>query len=107
MAVDPRRGSRSPWPSTAGPRYVPPLSASKGEQDVEIVRRIRELCPDGRYEGSSDEELIELFRRNKRVLASSDEDVIAAMTRSRWGDGAGLARRLWCRRRASLARGSL
>ena len=52
-------------------------------QDAEIVRRIRELCPDGRYDGGSDAELLELFKRNKRVLERSDEDVIAAMTRPR------------------------
>ena len=48
-------------------------------EDLAIVRRIRELCPDGR----SDAELLELFKRNKRVLSRSDEDVIAAMTRPR------------------------
>jgi hypothetical protein len=37
-------------------------------QDAAIVRRIRERCPDSRYQGGSDEELIQLFRRNKRVL---------------------------------------
>jgi hypothetical protein len=36
-------------------------------------------CSDNRYEGSSDVELLQLFKRNKRVLARSDEDVIAAM----------------------------
>jgi hypothetical protein len=50
---------------------------------VEIVRRIRELCPDGRYDGSSDGELLDLFKRNKQVLSRSDEDVIAAMTHPR------------------------
>jgi hypothetical protein len=44
-----------------------------------IVRRIREQCPDGRFDGGSDEELIELFKRNRQVLGRSDEDVIAAM----------------------------
>jgi hypothetical protein len=53
------------------------------EQDAEIVRRIRARCPDNRYERGSDAELTELFRRNKRVLSRSDEDVIAAMTHSR------------------------
>ncbi len=51
--------------------------------DAEIVRRIRERCPDNRYEGSSDAELIELFKRNRQVLGRSDEDVIAAMTHPR------------------------
>jgi hypothetical protein len=37
-------------------------------------------CPDNRYEGSSDVELLRLFKRNKRVLNRSDDDVIAAMT---------------------------
>jgi hypothetical protein len=52
-------------------------------QDVEILRRIRERCPDSRYDGGSDAELIQLFQRNKRVLDRSDEDVIAAMTHPR------------------------
>jgi hypothetical protein len=52
-------------------------------EDAAIVRRIRSNSPDGRYNGGSDAELIELFKRNKRVLARSDEDVIAVMTRSR------------------------
>lgn len=51
--------------------------------DAEIVRRIRERCPDSRYDGGSDAELIQLFQRNKRVLDRSDEDVIAAMTHPR------------------------
>jgi hypothetical protein len=33
--------------------------------------------------GGSDAELLDLFRRNKRVLSRSDEDVIAVMTRPR------------------------
>jgi hypothetical protein len=52
-------------------------------QDAEIVRRIRERCPDSRYDGGSADELIQLFQRNKRVLDRSDEDVIAAMTQPR------------------------
>jgi hypothetical protein len=52
-------------------------------QDAAIVQRIRARCPDSRFEGDSDEELIELFKRNKQVLARSDEDVIAAMTHPR------------------------
>jgi hypothetical protein len=52
-------------------------------EDAAIVRRIRSNSPDGRYNGGSDAELIELFRRNKRVLSRSDEDVIAAMTHPR------------------------
>ena len=49
-------------------------------QDVTIVQRIRTRCPDGRFDGGSDEELIQLFKRSKRVLNRIDEDVIAAMT---------------------------
>ena len=49
-------------------------------EDVAIVQRIRERCLDNRFEGASDEELIQLF---KRVLNRSDEDVIAAMTHPR------------------------
>ena len=59
----------------------------KGEgmfaEDAAIIRRIRTRCPDRRFDGGTDEELIELFRRNKRVLHRSDEDVIAAMTHPR------------------------
>ena len=52
-------------------------------EDAAIVRRIRELCPDRRFDGGTDAELLDLFKRNKRVLNRSDEDVIAAMTRPR------------------------
>jgi hypothetical protein len=52
-------------------------------EDAEIVRRLRERCPDGRFAGGSDAELIQLFKRNKQVLNRSDEDVIAAMTHPR------------------------
>ena len=52
-------------------------------EDAAILRRIRTRCPDRCFDGGTDEELIELFRRNKQVLARSDEDVIAAMTRPR------------------------
>jgi hypothetical protein len=62
-----------------GTASAPGMSA----EDAAIVRRIRERSPDGRYQGGSDDELIQLFRRNKRVLDRSDEDVIAAMTRPR------------------------
>ncbi len=59
----------------------------KGEgmsaEDAAIIRRIRTRCPDRRFDGGTDEELIELFKRNKRVLNRSDEDVIAAMTHPR------------------------
>jgi hypothetical protein len=53
------------------------------EPDAVIVQRIRMRCPDNRYEGSSDVELLQLFKRNRKVLARGDEDVIAAMTRPR------------------------
>lgn len=33
--------------------------------------------------GGTDADLLDLFKRNKRVLSRSDEDVIAAMTNSR------------------------
>jgi hypothetical protein len=56
-----------------------PGNESETDRDAEIVQQIRTRCPDGRYDGSSDEELIKLFKRNRRVLARSDEDVIAAM----------------------------
>jgi hypothetical protein len=62
---------------------APGSEDAMSEPDAVIVQRIRMRCPDNRYEGSSDVELLQLFRRNKRVLARSDEDVIAAMTRPR------------------------
>ncbi len=75
-------------PAPAGERWDGEGTASApGEamsaQDAEIIRRIRAQCPDSRYEGSSDEELLQLFKRNRQVLGRSDEDVIAAMTHPR------------------------
>jgi hypothetical protein len=52
-------------------------------RDVVIVKHLREGDPDSRYQGASDLELIQLFKRNQQVLSRSDEDVIAAMTRPR------------------------
>jgi hypothetical protein len=75
-------------PAPAGERWdydngTAPGGEVANEQDAEIVRRIRARCPDGRYAGGSDEELIQLFKRNKRVLNRSEDDVIAAMTHPR------------------------
>jgi hypothetical protein len=74
-------------PATAGEHWDYDKGTSPGEgmsaQDVAIVQRIRARCPDGRFDGGSDEELIQLFKRNKRVLNRSDDDVIAAMTHPR------------------------
>jgi hypothetical protein len=71
-------GERWDYDKGTSPGGGPALSA----EDVAIVRRIREMCPDGRYDGGSDDELIQLF---KQVLERSDEDedVIATMTRPR------------------------
>lgn len=67
-------------PAPAGERQSEAMSA----EDAAIVRRIRTRCPDKRFDGGTDAELLDLFRRNKRVLERSDEDVIAAMrTRGR------------------------
>jgi hypothetical protein len=52
-------------------------------QDLAIVQRIRARCPDARFDACTDEELIALFKRNKRVLNRTDEDVIAAMVHPR------------------------
>jgi hypothetical protein len=60
-----------------------PGADAMSARDVVIVKHLREGDPDGRYVGASDAELIQLFRRNKRVLARSDEEVIAAMTHPR------------------------
>src|SRR5436190_4881123 len=72
-------------PAPAGERWdgedtAPGEGADLSTQDAAIVRRIRERCPDDRFDGGSDAELIQLFRRNKQVLSRSDDDVIAAMT---------------------------
>jgi hypothetical protein len=78
-----------PAPAPAGERWDYDKGTSPGggpvlpAEDAAIVRRIREMCPDGRYDGGSDAELIQLFKRNRQVLERSDEDVIATMTRSR------------------------
>ena len=63
-----------------GEGTAPDEGADLSAQDAGIVRRIRERCPDDRFDGGSDAELIQLFRRNKQVLSRSDDDVIAAMT---------------------------
>ena len=77
----------TPAPAVAGERWDYDKGTSPGDgmsaQDMAIVQRIRAKCPDGRYDGGSDAELLDLFRRNKRVLSRSDEDVIAAMTHPR------------------------
>ena len=74
-------------PAPAGERWDYSEGTAQGEavsaQDAEIVQRIRARCTDGRYDGGSDAELIELFKRNKQVLGRSDDDVIAAMTHPR------------------------
>jgi hypothetical protein len=60
---------------------APGEGADPSAQDADIVRYIRELCSDNHFDGSSDAELLQLFKRNKEVLSRSDEDVIAAMAR--------------------------
>lgn len=57
--------------------------AAMSPDDAAIIRRIRTQCPDKRFDGGTDAELLDLFRRNKRVLQRTDEDVIATMTRPR------------------------
>jgi hypothetical protein len=63
-----------------GKGTAPGEGADPAAQDADIVRRIRERCPDGRFDGGSDAELIQLFKPNKQVLSRTDDDVIAAMT---------------------------
>ena len=72
-------------PAPAGERWdgegtAPGEGADPSDQDADIVRRIRARCPDSRFDGGSDAELIQLFKRNKQLLSRSDDDVIAAMT---------------------------
>jgi hypothetical protein len=71
---------RAPGEDADPPARALGEDADPPAQDADIVRRIRARCPDNRFEGGSDDELIQLFKRNKRVLNRSDEDVIAAMT---------------------------
>ena len=76
-------------PAPAGERWDYDKGTSPGgeqalsAEDAALVRRIRTQSPDKRFDGGSDAELLDLFRRNKRVLSRSDEDVIAATTRPR------------------------
>ena len=60
-----------------------PSGESMSAEDAAIVRRIRAQCPDRRFDGGSDVELLQLFKHNRQVLHRSDEDVIAVMTRPR------------------------
>jgi len=60
-----------------------PSGEGMSAEDAAIVRRIRMRCPDKRFDGGTDEELLQLFKHNRQVLHRSDEDVIAAMTRPR------------------------
>src|SRR4051812_41761210 len=85
---------------------APGGAEAMSEPDAVIVQRLRARSPDGRFEGSSDAELLQLFKRNRQVVRRSDDDAIAAMTHPRWGDG-GTLRRSRCRRRAGSGRGSL
>ncbi len=64
---------------------APPVEPPEGmsAEDAAIVRRIRTRCPDKRFDGGTDAELLDLFKRNKRTLERGDEDVIAAMTHPR------------------------
>jgi alkylhydroperoxidase family enzyme len=84
-----RRAVDDAQPVPAGERWDYDKGTSPGgeqalsAEDAAIVRRIRTRCPDKRFDGGSDAELLDLFRRNKRVLNRNDEDVIAAMTRPR------------------------
>jgi hypothetical protein len=71
-----------PAPSTPADEQADKAEGMSPE-DAAIVRRLRTRCPDKRFDRGSDAELLDLFRRNKRTLARSDEDVIAAMTRPR------------------------
>jgi hypothetical protein len=66
-------------PAPEGERRPKGMSA----EDAAIVRRIRTQCADRRFDGGTDTELLDLFKRNKRTLERSDDDVVAVMTRPR------------------------
>lgn len=69
------------WDESQGTASAP--GEEPAMSDAEIVRRVRAQCPDDRYRGRPDYELVQLFKRNKEVLGTSDDDVIAAMTQPR------------------------
>ena len=74
--LDAAAGDAQPAPAT-------PSGKGMSAEDASIIRRIRTRCPDKRFDGGTDEELLDLFKRNKRILERSDQDVIATMTRPR------------------------
>ena len=70
-------------PAPAGEQADAAPGEGMSAEDAAIVRRIRAQCPDKRFDGGSDVELLQLFKHNRQVLHRSDEDVIAVMTRPR------------------------
>jgi len=77
-----RRAVADAQPAPAGEQGMPPGEGMSAE-GAAIIRRIRTRCPDRRFDGGTDAELLDLFKRNKRTLERGDEDVIAAMTHPR------------------------
>jgi hypothetical protein len=61
---------------------APGSSEAMSERDAVIVRCIRMRCPDNRYEDSSDVELLQLFKRNRKVLGRTVAASCARRSRS-------------------------
>lgn len=76
-------------PAPAGERWdydkgtSPGGQAAMSEQDAEIVRRIRERCPDTRFDDRSDAQLLQLFLRNRAAMGWTEEQVVDVMTRQK------------------------
>ena len=74
-------------PAPAGERWDYDKGTSPGgqqplsEQDAAIVRRLRTLCQDGRFDGYSNDALIHLFRRNQQAMGWTEEQIMDVMTR--------------------------
>jgi len=51
------------------------------KQDAAIVRRLRTLSQDGRFDGYTDDALIHLFRRNQQAVGGTEEQIMDVMTR--------------------------
>jgi hypothetical protein len=70
-------------PADEEPIEVPGDQVAMSAEDASIIRRLRTRSPDRRFDGGTDEELLQLFKHNRKVLQRTDEDVIATMTRPR------------------------
>jgi hypothetical protein len=54
--------------------------AAMSDQDADIVRRLRERCPDNRFDDRSDAQLLQLFLRNRAAMGWTEEPILDVMT---------------------------